>query len=61
MLRRRQQISVTDLNYCNLADVPKAVEPGGIPFVDRLACTIAEACEATVREFALGARPTVPL
>ena len=47
MRRRRQQIKRTDLDYCNLADVPKTAEPGGIPFVDRLACTIAEACEAT--------------
>ena len=47
MRRRRKQINGTDPNYFNLADVPKAVEPGGIPFVDRLACTIAEACEAT--------------
>jgi hypothetical protein len=47
MRRRRQQIKRTDLDYCNLDVVPKTVEPGGIPFVDRLSCTIAEACEAT--------------
>jgi excisionase family DNA binding protein len=47
MRRRRQQINGTDLNCCDLADAPKAVEPSGIPFVDRLACTIAEACEVT--------------
>jgi excisionase family DNA binding protein len=47
MRRRRQQINGTDVNFCSLAHGPKAVEPGGIPFVDRLACTIAEACQAT--------------
>jgi excisionase family DNA binding protein len=47
MRQRRRQINGTDLNCYNLTDVPKAVEPGGIPFVDRIACTIPEACEAT--------------
>lgn len=47
MRRRRQQIKGADQYSCNLADVPKAMEPGRIPFADRLACTIAEACDAT--------------
>jgi excisionase family DNA binding protein len=47
MRRRRLQINGTELNYCDLADVPKAAEPSGIPFADRLVCTIAEACEVT--------------
>jgi excisionase family DNA binding protein len=34
-------------DYGALTDVPEPAEPGGIPFAQRLACTIDEACEAT--------------
>ena len=47
MRNSQQRTNGEDLSHCDLLDTPKAAVLSGIPFVQRLACTIAEACEVT--------------
>lgn len=47
MRNSQQRTNGEDLSHCDLLDTPKAAVSGRIPFVQRLACTIAEACEVT--------------
>jgi excisionase family DNA binding protein len=47
MRRSQPRTNGEDLGRCDLLDAPKAAVAGGIPFVQRLTCTIAEACEVT--------------
>jgi excisionase family DNA binding protein len=47
MRRSRQQTNGENLGRCDLPDTSKAAVPNGIPFSQRLTCTIAEACEVT--------------
>jgi excisionase family DNA binding protein len=47
MRRSQQRTNGEDLSRRDLSDAPKDAVPGGIPFVQRLTCTIAEACEVT--------------
>jgi excisionase family DNA binding protein len=47
MRNSQQRTNGEDLSHCDLLDTPKAAVPSGIPFVQRLTCTIPEACEVT--------------
>jgi excisionase family DNA binding protein len=47
MRRSRQQTNGEELGGCDIRKPPKAAVPSGIPFSQRLTCTIAEACEVT--------------
>jgi excisionase family DNA binding protein len=47
MRRSRQQTNGEELGRCDFPNPSKAAVPRGIPFSQRLTCTIAEACEVT--------------
>jgi excisionase family DNA binding protein len=47
MRRGQQQTNGTQINCGNLCDGTEVADPSVIPFVQRLTCTIAQACEVT--------------
>ncbi len=47
MRSSQQRTNGQNLSHCDLLDTPAATVPGRIPFVERLTCTVAEACEVT--------------
>jgi excisionase family DNA binding protein len=47
MRHRRQHENCAQNDASALASVPKPIMAGEIPFVQRLTCTIAQACEVT--------------
>ena len=47
MRRSRQQTNGQELGRCDFPTPSKSAVPSGIPFSQRLTCTIAQACEVT--------------